>query len=119
MIKKKLVTTAVIVLIVAAGAFFAFQRYAKLQKELQTLKAQSEQYKFHKDVLEFTKNFVDKVLRAKEEVSFDDRLKLETMVRALNDQEVLNQWKKFVESTTAPEAQSQMKALLSLLLQKI
>jgi hypothetical protein len=44
---------------------------------------------------------------------------LETAVRDLKDEEILNQWQKFVDSKTETEAQKEVKNLLELLINKI
>ena len=50
-------------------------------------------------VLAFTNMFVEDVLMASKEIDFDTRLSLETAVRGLNDQDIFNQWQKFVKSS--------------------
>lgn len=69
--------------------------------------------------LEFTRMFVEDILMADTEISFDTRLTLETAVRGLNDQEVLDQWQKFTKTTTKEDASSEAKNLLDLLVKKI
>ena len=69
--------------------------------------------------MEFTKLFIGEVLKADSEVSFDTRLKLETAVRNLGDEEILNQWQKFVDSKTEAGAQTEVKNLLEMLINKI
>ena len=115
--KKKLLAVVAVILVLAS-VFFAWQYFATKQ-ELQQARAQLKQNVFHRNTLEFTKAFVNKVLNARQEVSFDDRLRLENMVRDLNDKQVLDQWNKFVGSQTESDAQEQVKILLSLLLSKI
>ena len=69
--------------------------------------------------MNFTKLFITQVLRADGEVDFETRLKLENAVRELNDQNILAQWQKFVESETEEEAQEEVKNLLGMLVNKI
>ena len=70
-------------------------------------------------VLEFAKMFIDKVLKADKEVDFETRLKLETAVRNLSDEEILVQWQKFTEAKTEIQAQAGVKTLLEILVNKI
>src|SRR3989338_9632924 len=63
--------------------------------------------------------FVEKVLKAESEVSFEDRLKLENDVRGLNDDQVFKEWKKFIESRNAEDAQSNLKDFISIIVNKI
>ena len=70
-------------------------------------------------VLEFTKLFIGKVLKAKTEVDFETRLKLENAVRNLEDKEIMIEWSKFIESKTEDGAQEEVKNLLEMLINKI
>jgi len=69
-------------------------------------------------ILAFRNMFTEKVLLADREVDFDTRLALETAVRALNDQEIFDQWQTFTKAQTKEDASSQAKKLLHLLVQK-
>lgn len=68
--------------------------------------------------MDFNKLFIEKVLKAEEKIDFEERLKLENMVRNLNDEEILIQWQKFTESKTETEAQDNVKDLLYILVNK-
>lgn len=68
--------------------------------------------------LDFTKLFIADVLDAKGEIDFETRLKLETAVRDLNDEEVLAAWNAFTGSQNEQEAQERVKQLLQLLVDK-
>lgn len=57
--------------------------------------------------------------KAEIEIDFDTRLKLETAVGNLNDEEILNQWQKFVDSKIEAEAQEEVKNLLEMLVNKV
>jgi hypothetical protein len=94
-------------------------KYSAIKKELKELKRPIEIQTYNEKVLNFTKFFIDKVLKAEGEVDFDTRLKLETAVRDLNDKEILDQWQKFVNSQTELQVQQEVKNLLSLLMDKI
>jgi hypothetical protein len=70
-------------------------------------------------VIDFGKMFVNKILKAEGEVSFEDRLVLENAVRDINSQLVFDQWQKFVNAGNETVAQIELKNLLELLVNKI
>ncbi len=78
-----------------------------------------ETQEINEKVLEVSKLFIEKVLKAETEVDFETRLKLENAVRNLGDQEIMNQWQKFVNSKTEIQAQIEVKNLLEILVNKI
>ena len=77
------------------------------------------QIRFQKTGEYFLNLFIDKVLNAQGEVSFEDRLQLENRVRDLKDPEVLAQWEKFTGSASEEQVQVEVKNLLALLVKKI
>ena len=110
---------AVLSLILLIGTVFFGVRYYAVQKELQATKLSLETQITNGKVVEFTKTFIQDVLKANKEVDFETRLKLETAVRNLNDKEILAQWQKFVDSKTENGAQQEVKNLLEMLINKI
>lgn len=109
----------IIILVLLASNLFFILRHSTIKKELQEIKRPIEIQEINEKVLNFTKFFIEKVLRAEGEVDFETRLKLETAVRELEDEEILNQWQKFVDSETEIQAQREVKDLLELLVNKI
>jgi len=87
----------IILILLASNIFFAIQ-YFGLNKELNQTKIALEAQKTNLKVLDFTKLFIKEVLKAETEINFDTRLKLETAVRGLNDENILAQWQKFTDS---------------------
>ena len=118
MSKPKIVYIIILVIFIASNFFFA-ARYSAIQKELQEIKIPLEIQEINEKVLNFTKFFIEKVLKAEGEVDFETRLRLETAVRDLDDQEILAQWQRFVDSKSESEAQQEVKNLLELLVTKI
>ena len=114
----KIIIVSVILILLAGNIYFGF-RYFSVQKELKETKASMEVPKINEKILSFTNLFITKVLKAQSEVDFETRLKLETAVRDLNDEEILNQWQKFTESKTEADAQTEVKNLLEMLVSKI
>jgi hypothetical protein len=109
----------ILVLILLVGNVFFGFKYSAVQKKLKLTQATLETQKTNEGVLDFTKLFIEKVLKAETEIDFETRLKLENAVRNLNDEEILAQWQKFTESQTEAEAQEEVKNLLEMLVGKI
>lgn len=112
-------TTLIIILILLAGNVFLGVKYFSVVKELRQTQTALQTQTTNEKVLEFSKLFIKEVLKAETEVNFDTRLKLETTVRNLGDEEILNQWQKFVDSKTEAGAQEEVKNLLEMLMNKI
>ncbi len=93
--------------------------YARDRNRMQTDAKQKIEQAQRQKTIDFLKIFVVKVLKAKGEVGFEDRLKLENAVRELGDAEVLRQWQKFVDSKESEVAQNNLKELLGLLVQRL
>ena len=107
-----------IVLLIGAN-LYTISRLVTVNRELTALKATAQARTVNDKVLSFMKLFIEKVLKAKGEVSFEDRLQLENTVRDLNDPEILNDWNVFVGSKTELEAQNAVKEILTVLSNKI
>ncbi len=118
MSKKKLGAFLVIAALAVSDLFFA-SRLVQSQKEIEGLRSGLEAAETERSIVEFNRLFVEKVLCAEGEVGFEARLDLENKVRNLGDQEVLDQWNKFVNAKTEAEAQAEVKALLGLLSEKM
>ncbi len=118
MTKQKTILIIIILLLIASNIYFGF-KYLNSQRELRSMQSALETQKTNEKVLDFTKLFIEKVLKAKGEVDFETRLKLENAVRNLGDEEILEQWNKFVNSKTEAEAQEQVKNLLEMLIDKV
>ncbi|MBU4332178.1 hypothetical protein KKD19_05955 [Patescibacteria group bacterium] len=58
------------------------------------------------------------MLKAETEIDFETRLNLENAVRNLDDEEILSQWNKFVNSGNEIQAQVEVKNLLEALVHK-
>jgi len=112
-------TIFILVLILLAGNVFLGVKYFSVVKELRQAQTALETQVINDKVLEFTKPFIEKVLKAETEVDFEMRLKLENAVRNLSDEEILNQWQRFTESKTEVNAQMEVKNLLEMLINKI
>lgn len=117
MTKQKI--TLIIILVLSIGCVFFGFKYFAAQKELRQTQAALQTQQTNEKVLEFTKLFIEKVLKTETEVDFETRLKLENAVRNLGDEEILARWNKFVDSKTEAGAQEEVKNLLEILVNKI
>jgi hypothetical protein len=113
---QKAILNRIIVIILLVGNIFLGFKYFTLKKEVEII---SQNQVFNDKVLLFTQLFIEKVLKTETEVNFETRLKLENLVRELNNEEILNKWQKFIESETEVEAQIEVKDLLQILVNSI
>ena len=127
MIKPSLSQTAdskrlLLIIVISVLIFlniFQFIKYLEAKRELKVASQAIVSQQINEKVLNFSKLFIDKVLKTKTEVDFETRLVLETAVRDLKDDEILAQWNKFVNSKNEIEAQDEVKNLLEMLVGKI
>lgn len=117
--KSLIILTIIFIVALVVLCVVLFDQNVKQQKVLQQNQLLIARGILNRQALDFLRAFVDKVLRANGEVSFNDRLQLENMVRNLKDDAVLAEWNKFVNSQTPAEAQDEVKNLLELLVRKI
>jgi len=108
-----------IVLILLAGNVFWGVKYFSIVKEFRQTQVALDAQVTNEKILDFTKLFIEKVLKSETEVDFETRLKLENAVRILDDEQIFLQWQKFVESQTEADAQTEVKNLLEILINKI
>lgn len=107
-----------VVLLLLSTLFFGFQYFSN-QTELRRLEAAVNEQEVSEQVVAFIRLFVEKVLSAEGEVDFETRLKLETAVRDLDNEPILNNWQKFINSGTQAEAQENVKEFLEVLVGEI
>ena len=116
--KKRLVIITVIALLTAGNIFFGVQLFI-CKMELSRANQSLYTKQINEKTLAFGKLFVEKVLKGASEVDFEDRLKLENSVREINDQEIFDQWQKFIKSENDQQAQEEVAELFIMLLDKI
>lgn len=109
---------AIIVILLAVIIFLIFQ-VVDLSNNLKSARDFFKVQQMNTKTIDFTRIFIDKVLKANGEVSFEDRLRLENAVRDIGNKELLDQWTKFTGSKTEQEAQVEVKDLLNLLINNI
>ncbi|MDP2909870.1 MAG: hypothetical protein Q8N69_02240 [bacterium] len=109
----------IIILFLLIGDIFFFYKYSSLQTQAGENEKTAQSQKVNNKVVEFSKLFIEKVLKAEGEVDFETRLKLENAVCDLKDEEILAKWQSFIGSETEEEAQQEVKNLLELQISKI
>lgn len=115
---SKKILIALLAVFVLTSAYLLSQVFLLkigLREANKNIKAQQ----LNEKIVVFAQLFIDKVLSGQAEISFEDRLQLENAVRGLNDQEIFNQWQKFVKSGADQEGQQNLSKLLKLLVTKI
>ncbi len=116
--RKKIIIIIVVLLLAIGNIGFGIGYFSAIVK-IQNMQRELERQQLNVKVINFSNLFIEKVLKAKTEVSFEDRLKLENVVRDLDDPAILNLWEKFTESSTQDQAQEAVKNLLDALVKKI
>ncbi len=109
----KISLTILIILLIATNGWWAVRSYRAIPK--QEISLPDPAIKQRAEVIAFLKFFVATVLQGEGEISFDDRLKLENMIRSINDEPTLTQWKEFVSAQNNTNAQKALKNLLEAL----
>ena len=113
--KTRLTANILMLVLVALNIFFSVQYTQNVKRE--TEQAQAEQAKVEErlQTSRFMKLFIDKVLGTSGTISFEDRVKLESDIRALGKPELTAQWETFVLSTDTDSAQQNAVKLMSML----
>ena len=111
----------ILVIIILAGILmFTIVQYSDLQNKLSDAQNELRAYELNTKVLNFQKLFVEEVLGSTEEIDFEMRIQLETAVRDIGDEEILNEWNKFsAGNATEEEVQHCVINLLILLSDKL
>ena len=112
-------TFLILIAILLAGNIFFGMQYVGARQALQETQSSLTAQRTNERTLAFTQLFVEKVLQSEGEVDFETRLLLENSVRAIGDEEILSQWRRFTEANTEEEAQREVKGLLGILVEKI
>lgn len=117
--KTRLVANVLMVILVCLNIFFSIQYTQNIKAT--DLKDQEEQAKTEERLKtsRFMKFFIDKVLGTNGTISFEDRVKLESDIRALGDASIVKQWESFVASTDSDTAQTSAVKLMSMLASKM
>ena len=115
---KKIILILLFGIVLILAVILGFSYYSKA-KENNELKSQVQERQTNEKVVNFLNLFVKKVLKAEQEVSFEDRLGLENAIRDIGDAELLKKWEAFTEGSTEVQIQLGVKDLLEALVNKI
>lgn len=116
--KKTLVAGILIVLLFAITIFLAIS-WIEVKIELKNKEASFRFQQTNEKIVSFTRLFIAKVLKKKEEVTLAERLQLENAILDLKDEEIATIWTNFKNSKTDKEAQKNVTDLLEILMNKI
>ena len=113
--KTRVLANTLMVVLVCLNIFFSVQYTQNLKKD--DVKANAEFAKSEErfKTARFMKLFVDKVLGTNGTIAFEDRVKLESDIRALGEASLVSQWDAFVASTDSETAQQNAVKLMSML----
>lgn len=114
---KKVALSLMFLMLVVGNVYLGIDDY-QFRKSVASSQSESGRAETAK-AAEFLNFFIEKVLNSETEVSFEDRLKLENMVRDLNDERILLIWNKFTGAETSEDVQKYCKQLLTALTEKI
>ena len=117
--KTRLLANILMVVLVCLNIFFSTQYTQGLKAEDVKLEQEAIKTEQRLQYSRFMKLFVDKVLGTNGTISFEDRVKLESDIRALGDQNLVKQWEVFVASTDSETAQESAVKLMSALASKM
>jgi hypothetical protein len=117
--KTRLTANFLMLVLVGLNIFFSIQYTQGIKRDDAAKVQEAIKSEEKLKVTKFMKLFVDKVLGTNGTISFEDRVKLESDVRALGDEQLVKQWETFVASTDSPTAQKNAVLLMSLLMSKL
>lgn len=113
------IIAGIIIALLVMSNVFMYLSYADMKEGVKLRQQKQVIALTNEKILSFSKMFIEKVLKAEGEIDFETRLKLESAVRDLQDEDVFSAWQKFTNSTTEREAQQSVKSLLSVLIEKV
>jgi hypothetical protein len=117
--KTRLVANVLMLLLVCLNIFFSIQYTENIGKDEAKNQAEILKTEDRLKTSRFMKLFIDKVLSTNGTISFEDRVKLESDIRALGDDTLVVQWEAFVASKDSDEAQKNAVLLMSKLINKM
>tara|TARA_Y100000310_G_scaffold191145_1_gene191144 strand:+ start:1827 stop:2198 length:372 start_codon:yes stop_codon:yes gene_type:complete len=109
----------IIIAVLLLISLYSFFRFISIRSDLVTLQNEVVQQETNESIIGFTNLFIEQVLQTESEIDFESRLELENTVREIEDEEILEVWRAFVESRTEQEAQDNVVTLLIILINKI
>ena len=113
--KTRLFANILMVVLVAMNIFFSIQFTQNIKREDMQLEEEVAKQEARLQTSRFMKFFIDRVLGTNGTISFEDRVKLESDIRALGDDTLVKQWEVFVASEDSEAAQQSAVRLMSML----
>ena len=117
--RTRLFANVLMVVLVGMNIFFSIQYTQGMKRDDAKLAEETLKTEERIKVSKFMKLFIDKVLGTSGEISFEDRVKLESDIRSLNDKNLVDQWELFVNSKDSAGAQKNAVLLMSILMSKM
>lgn len=114
--RTRILSNLLLVILLAGNLYFTVQKIAEINMSTSQVEDQTTT---RIQTARFLKMFVDVVLTDKGTISFEQRVKLENDVIALDDPMITAAWNKFVKSATPKEAQVNAIKLMSMLANKM
>lgn len=117
---KNNILPTVIILILLVGNIYIFSQYVSVSKELQQIKNQTAgNTSIHAQTALVLKEYLNIVLNTSGTASSDDRIKLESDLRGLNDPAITSAWTDFLASKDSKTSQANAVKLIGLLENKM
>lgn len=117
--RTRLMANMLMLILVGLNIFFSIQYTQNMKEDDKNQLEQQTRVEQQIRVSKFMKLFIDKVLGTSGTISFEDRVKLESDIRALGDEALVKQWDVFVGSDDSDAAQKSAVLLMSMLMNKM
>lgn len=113
--KSIVIVSIVLIISIGLNIFLGFSLYGANKKYQQL----EQSINLNAKIVTFASLFIEKVLKANGEISFEDRLMIENAVRDAKDQEIFDQWQKFVGAQTLADGKGHLYDLLLMIVNKL
>ncbi len=113
--KTKLTSNILMIVLLATNIFFSIQYVENIKQQAIDQQKTDDASTTRIQISRFLKFFIDTVLNTKGTISLEDRVKLESDIRQIHDQDLIKGWDKFVASKDGKEAQVNAVKLMSML----
>lgn len=117
--KTRLSSNILLIILVAGNLFFATQYIQQIKTEQEQAATATDNTQTRLQTARFLKFFIDIVLNTKGTITYEDRVKLEADVVALNDLDIRKEWKLFSEAKDTKTAQVEAVKLMSMLANRL
>lgn len=109
----------IIIFLIIISIFFGIKYLQNAR--IESVKTEQEMVNIQQrlEIVQFMKFFINSVIKTNNTVSFEDRLKLESDIMKIGDQELISQWEVFISSTDTQTAETSAAKLVNMLADKI